>query len=238
MNWYRSGGEQRIWYEQEEIENIASDELRRASLLPSAQEPVVDLEKFIESYLHAHLDQYAELPSDVLGSTEFEPGVAPRVQINRELTAAAVDDPLLGAFGRWRATMAHEAAHILYHRVLFELNPDQTLLFDGAASKGRPRLMRCLRRDVLGSGSSDWREVQANRGMAALLMPRGVFREMARAELDALGIGNVLEAGSEQSTSVTARLADRCATSRQATAIRLETLGFLKAAGATELPIT
>ena len=48
-------------------------------------------------------------------------------------------------------------------------------LFDqpsaGPLAKGG--LMRCLKRDVgQATGSKDWREVQANRGMAALLMPR------------------------------------------------------------------
>lgn len=87
MNWYRSAdGEQRIWYEHDEIEDIAADELRRAELFPTLEAPVVDLEKFIESYLHAKLDQYAVLPADVLGSTEFEPGAPPRVHINRDLT--------------------------------------------------------------------------------------------------------------------------------------------------------
>jgi hypothetical protein len=239
MKWYKSAdGEQRIWYEQDEIEDIAADELRRAELFPTLEAPIVDLEKFIESHLHAKLDQYGLLPADVLGSTEFEPGEPPRVLINRDLTTSAVDEPRAGAFGRWRATMAHEGCHILLHRVLFELNPDQALLFDvPSKSSAGSRLMRCLHRDIVGRGGGDWREVQANRGMAALLMPRALFREIAREELKALGFeSSDLEDDAENIRAALRRIAPRCGVSQQAAGIRLETLELIPLAGAVALP--
>lgn len=239
MKWYKSAeGEQRIWYEQDEIEQIAADELRRASLFPTPQSPVVDLERFIESYLHSKLDQYAVLPDDVLGATEFTPGESPRVQINRGLTASAVDEPLAGAFGRWRATMAHEGSHILLHRVLFELNPDQAILFDVPTADSRPRLLRCLQRNIVGRGGGDWREVQANRGMAALLMPQGLFRELTREEIESLGFTRAaLEADADKVLTLIKRLARRCGASQQATGIRLETLALIPQAGSIALPL-
>jgi hypothetical protein len=63
MQWYYGPeGDQRIWYESDEIETIAGDELRRAGLMPSPDDPVTDLERLIEGHLKAQLDQYAQLP--------------------------------------------------------------------------------------------------------------------------------------------------------------------------------
>lgn len=238
MKWYKSAdGEQRIWYEQDEIEEIAADELRRAELFPTLEAPIVDLEKFIESHLHAKLDQYGVLPADVLGSTEFEPGEPPRVQINRDLTTSAVDEPRAGAFGRWRATMAHEGCHILLHRVLFELHPDQAILFDMPSKPSAgSRLMRCLQRNIVGRGGGDWREVQANRGMAALLMPRQLFTAVVGQEMAAMGAASV-ETATEAARALAGRMAARCAVSREAASIRLETLGCLRAVGHRALPL-
>jgi uncharacterized membrane protein YeaQ/YmgE (transglycosylase-associated protein family) len=184
MKWYRSAdGEPRIWYSETEIEHIAEDELARGRLTPRATTPVTDLEAFIESHLDADLDQYADLPGDVLGLTRFEPGSRPVVLINAELTSAADEAaPGTGARGRFRATTAHEAAHVFLHRYLFDPVLEQPALFEtptGGGQRPPDGLMRCLARDVGMTARSDWREVQANRGMAALLMPRAVFRRVA-----------------------------------------------------------
>lgn len=238
MNWYKSAdGEQRIWYELDEIEQIADDELRRASLFPTADEPVVDLEKFIESHLRSKLDQHAPLPADVLGATEFEPGKKPHVQINRELTASADARSAPGIYGRWRATLAHEGAHILLHRPLFELNPDQTMLFDVPEESTPSRLLRCLERNIVGRGAGDWREIQANRGMAALLMPAALFRSLFMSELSAIGLTrSALERDREDVLQLVRRLSVRCGVSQQATGIRLETLALVPQAGSIALP--
>ncbi len=238
MKWYKSAdGEQRIWYEPDEIEQIAVDELRRANLLPSVTDPVVDLEKFIERHLRSRLDQHAPLPADVLGATEFEPGKPPRVEINRELTASADARSAPGAFGRWRATLAHEASHVVLHRVLFELNPDQAILFDVPKDSARPRLLRCLQRNILGRGG-DWREIQANRGMAALLMPTSLYREITRGEMEGLGATRAdFEADQEKLRLLIRRLARRCGVSQQAAGIRLESLELVPQAGSIALPL-
>lgn len=238
MNWYRSAdGEQRIWFKPDEIEDIMTDELRKAELLPSTADPVVALEAFVEGHLHAALDQYADLDEDVLGLTEFAPGARPLIKINRNLTVAAVDQSESeGLFGRWRATVAHEGSHVVLHRLLFELNEDQVSLFP-AEHADRPRLLRCLKREVSFSGrSGDWREVQANRGMAALLMPRQVFTAMAAEEMASMGVTDV-ESASDAARMLASRVARRCAVSREAASIRLETLGCLRIPGHRPLPI-
>jgi Zn-dependent peptidase ImmA (M78 family) len=133
------------------------------------------------------------------------------------LTDAAFEvDEFSGTLGRWRATVAHEATHVLLHARLFDLNADQQTLFASEAADETP-LVKCLKRDGSFAGPAvDPREYQANLGMAALLMPRSVFTSVARSLLDAAGAyGSIVE-----------QLARRFAVSRQATRIRLAGLGF------------
>jgi hypothetical protein len=243
MRWYRGPeGDERLWLEPSEIETIMEDELRKGDLLPSIDHPVVEIEGFIEAHLQAELDQYADLNPDVLGVTEFRPGKPPRVLINKDLTGSAMDADWVppGIEGRWRATLGHESVHVVLHRALFELNSDQGSLFGTEAPpSGTQRMMRCLKREVaFGARGSDWREVQANRGMAALLMPRVLFLPGAKAEIRERGVtGGRLAAGSQTVLDVAQRLAERFAVSRQAAAIRLTTLGFVEEPGATHLAV-
>ncbi len=235
MKRYRAAdGSVRVWFDPAEIDSLAEDALHRAGLMPTLQTPVVDVEALVEGYLKADLDQYAPLPRDVLGVTEFRSGLPPQVLINRDLTGAALDvpNPAPGARGRWRATVAHEAAHILLHRVLVEPDPSQTSLLElppsGAPLPGQ-RMFRCLRREVAFGGGSDWREVQANRCMAALLMPRSVFLQaVARAKAE-VGFFPEEALRAEGLDGVVRRLARRFEVSRQAAQIRLEELGLVTA---------
>jgi IrrE N-terminal-like domain len=218
------------------------DELRKADLLPSAANPSVQVERFLEAHLGAELDQYAELNPDVLGVTEFRPGRPPRVLVNKDVTGSAMDADWVapGIEGRWRATLAHEGAHILLHRALFELNADQGSLFGpDASTPDAQHLMRCLKREVaFAARVSDWREVQANRAMAALLMPRAIFLPVAKAEIRGrASTGGRLVAGSPAILEVAQGLAERFAVSRQAAMIRLTTLGFVAEPGVTHLAV-
>src|SRR5208337_3529164 len=70
-----------------------------------------------------------------------------------DLTGAIDDDHTPpGIRGRWRATMAHEASHVVMHRVLFEVNQDQETLFHMQDQPEPQRLMRCLKKNVLFRG--------------------------------------------------------------------------------------
>lgn len=233
MRWYRaSDGSERLWIEPFEIEALIEEELRRAGQYPTLEAPVVDLERFIERHLRASLDQYAELPSSELGMTEFLVDDDPHVSISRTLTNAIESaPPPPGALGRWRATLAHEVTHVILHRDLYVRSPGQASLFDlSSRQQGQP--IRCLERDIVSRARGHWREVQANLGMATLLMPRDVFGRAAREELAGrLGHTAPPDAGSHEAARLVACLASRFATSRQATAIRLETLGLVRPAG-------
>ncbi len=240
MRWSRDAlGRDRIWYSVDEIESIMEDEARKAGLTPTAERPAVELEAFLEQHLGATLDQHAKLPIDVLGQTTFELGTRVRVEINADLTGALDDGGWLGDVGRWRATLAHEGAHILLHRVLFEVPLSQGTLFDEEPAAAQI-MLRCLKRDVApGRGSSDWREVQANMGMAALLMPRALFVAVASEERAALGLPDFpLVVGSLDTDRLVQRVAARFEVSRQAAEIRLRTLGLSIDASAQALGLT
>lgn len=231
MQWYSGPeGDQRIWYEADEIEQIAAEQLRKANLYPTLTEPVFDIELLVEGHLGCDLDLYADLPSDVLGMTVFAPKQRPRVQINSALTNARDDnDAGIGAVGQWRATIAHEASHVYLHRYLYE--PE----FARPGGANFPVLdqgerLQCLHRDISPDHAevastrrrSDWREVQANRGMAALLMPRRLFTRAALKQVTDLGLDSSVAAGSPEHQALTSALAAMFDVSRQAAQIRLK----------------
>ncbi len=178
MRRYRAkNGSQCLWYGDDEIEEIAFSALQAAGLVPTPDSPSVDIETFVDAHLGIRFEQYAELEPEVLGVTEFIAGERPRIRINQDLTGSALDEgeTLLGILRRWRATLAHEASHVLLHRSLFVENQNQGSLFaeDVESMSVPPRLFRSLKRDVsFVNRGSDWREIQANKGMAALLMPK------------------------------------------------------------------
>lgn len=146
MRWNRrTDGAETLYLRDDEIERILEDELLKSGLMPTAENLVVDVEAFIERHLDAKLDSYATLPRDVLGETQFLPREKPQVKINQDLTGLADEYNLLGDVGRLRATLAHEASHVLLHRIEFEFGQDQGILFkpEGERPGDGERLMRC-----------------------------------------------------------------------------------------------
>lgn len=221
-----------------EIEALITDALASVSMMPTRDRPVLDLEAFLESALGVDLDQHASLDGDVLGLTTFVRGHKPLVQINRDLTGAfdAFDSSATDR-ARWRSTLAHESAHVVIHRQLFQLDERQGELF-AEAEIGAPVSQRCFKRAVgFGARGADPREVQANKGMAALLMPKELFVCEAVSVAARLGLrpGNM-----RLDTLGTKRLVDTLAmtfaVSRQAVEIRLQGVGFIAPAGMASLP--
>ena len=233
MKEYRSAtGERRLWFEEDEIEGMMEDELRKAGLFPTLADPVVDLESLLEIHLGVKLDIHAVLDDDVLGVTDFVGGKKPLVSINKDLTSQAETEKApSGILGRWRATMAHEAGHVVLHRSLVEVPFEQGSLFTETTKGSTSSLLRCLKRDVsFRRGNYDWREVQANRGMAALLMPAKVFRELVldivKADTSDDLCLQMPETGSTEFTDLLLDVSKRCEVSQEATRIRLESLGL------------
>ena len=124
------------------------------------------------------------------------------------------------------------------HQVLFEVPSEQESLFQ-LDSHFSPSLLRCLKRNVSfgripnhDRTPSDWREVQANRGVASLLMPKELFSRLVRTIIGASSsedlFGKIPEAGSDALAKLVKELSTLCAVSQQAARIRLETLGFIR----------
>jgi len=214
-------GRRRIWYRADEIEQICASALADAGLIPDPPQCDVDIETLVESHLGAEVDYGVTMPADVLGYTEFRE--VPLIAVSRSLTdAAAASGAPLGTVGRWRATVAHEAAHVILHGALFGLGLDQL---------GRPntRPIRCPRASFEAPATSrDWREVQANMGMASLLMPRELFdREAAYAFSRRGPMMPPIRASEPWLDIVVAVLANRFKVSKQAARIRLEVMGYI-----------
>jgi IrrE N-terminal-like domain len=219
-------GRDRLWFADGEIDKVMEAELRRASMLPSPTSPAVDLDRFIEKHLKARLDPYADLETTVLGVTEFFQDDPPKVCINAKLTGSALDEDETqpGILGRYRATLAHEAAHVVLHRCLFEFAVGNLDLFAGGQpAAAKTTLQRCLKRDASFRPVTDWREYQANEGMAGLLMPRTVFLQVARDLITRVFPGHA-ELPDGQDRRIVNPLAEAFQASKQAVSIRLSTL--------------
>jgi hypothetical protein len=154
----------RLWYEEAEIEAIMESELRRAGAPRRPGRPATDVDLFLERHLGI-VPQYVWLPAGVQGATEFSAEGRVEIQVSSELSLKAERDPV--AEYRLRSTLAHEAAHVLLHRALFL--KESKVMFGGLRT--RRELCREVRVSARGY-SGEWWEWQANRGMAALLLPR------------------------------------------------------------------
>ena len=217
------------YYRGQEIEDLMDQALESSGLMPTLEAPVTRLEHFIERHLKVRLDEWADLGPEVLGQTDFS--VRPiKISINRLLTDEAEGPGCRpGLKGRRRATLGHEAAHVILHEDLYPYQPaGRGTLFEGPPAEEERPLQVCKARDIFdepGRPPSDWREVQANKGMAALLMPRQVFCEAARERIVRSGWdGRDLSPGSHGAERLKVELARRFEVSKQACEIRLRTL--------------
>ncbi|HXM57258.1 MAG TPA: hypothetical protein VOB72_17800 [Candidatus Dormibacteraeota bacterium] len=158
----------RLWYEEAEIEEIAARALADANHPVLEGRPATDIDALLELHLGV-VPEFTWLPRGVLGATEFTARGEIRLQVSAELSLrAGREGP---AEKLMRSTLAHEAAHILLHRVLFLKESGD--IFGGLHS--RSELCRSVGVPQPGY-QGEWWEWQANRGMAALLMPAPALR--------------------------------------------------------------
>lgn len=158
---------ERPYYEDREIEQICVDALLKVGLLPSSPQ-AIRIDRFIEKHFKV-VPTYEDLPDGVLGLTRFDGSGVREVVVAKTLD----DDTGVVAERRIRTTLAHEGGHGLLHAHLFvQATPSRGLFGDVS----EPDAAKVLCRDVgIGSPSSgysgQWWEYQANKAMAALLLP-------------------------------------------------------------------
>lgn len=181
----------RLWFEDGEIEEIAEKHRRDSiQVLGKLDDPALPVDKFVEIYLPKTsggdilLDPYADLEKaeghGVLGATYFCDDHL-NVKIDRTVTEEA---ERTDQWGRYNATVMHEAGHCVLHPVLFQRDLNQQVLFH---SRGH-RKISCLQRTIEGFYTGEWWEYQANQMMVNLLMPKDLFLAHFERERNAYGI--------------------------------------------------
>lgn len=171
---------------EQRIERTCSDALVAAGLMPPEPAPV-RIDRFIEKHFDITI-RYADLQSrfgeGVMGTCRFRRDGAV-AEIIVEITLAEDDSKI--ASKRVRSTMAHEGGHGLFHGPLFS----EMFRAEEDLKSGLVKVDRCTgvtsdgfacRRIGEGGGGRryDWWEVQANRAMSALLLPRRLVDPFVR----------------------------------------------------------
>ena len=166
-----------IFYELEDVENIASDELHKVGLFPTSPGPI-QVERFMRKR-HGITPDYDDLPAGVLGYTKFGRRDAEEVVIS----SALADERSRVAERRINSTLAHEAGHILLHGHLFAMQPPTKApaVFRDEVEFSNQRILCKTNTLAVASGTGGnsgydgrWWEVQANMMIGALLLPRSL----------------------------------------------------------------
>jgi hypothetical protein len=177
---------ERPYYPDADIERICTDALAEIGYLPKEPGPV-RIDRFVEKRFNTRII-YESLPVNVLGFTEFGPNGVVAVHI----AEPPAHQRTRAAERRMNATIAHEGGHGLMHAHLFALALDRGKLFendpdvtdtrvlcrDGDRATPAPRQRRYDGR---------WWEVQANRAIGALLLPKSLFVSFMESFLEPQG---------------------------------------------------
>lgn len=165
------------------IERRALDELRSAGLLPDTPGPVA-IDRFCDMKW-GRPESYEEMRPGVLGCAAFTVRGFDHIAISAELER----DYSQTGRRRVRSTMAHEIGHALLHERLFVeklmFDQNQGLLFGEmerrpAGKPARETRIVCRDTDIFGgrAAPSPWYEIQANKFMAAALLPKPLFYQV------------------------------------------------------------
>jgi len=162
------------------IQRIVLEQLQATKLLPATPSPVA-VDKFSDRKW-GMAEDYENLPDDVLGCAMFTINGIDRIVINSKLD----EDTSLTGRQRVRSTIAHEIGHAILHEKMFiekmMFDRNQRLLFGELDRNTQPPTRErivCREPDVFGGkGKSPWWEIQANKFMAEMLMPRPLFLQV------------------------------------------------------------
>lgn len=171
--WARKGAfGERPYYAVDEIEAICLEALKAVGLYPAEPMPI-RIDRFIEKRFRVH-PAYEEMPEGVLGYTRFGQNGVEEIVIAQSLAEERTET----AERRITTTLAHEGGHGLLHAHLFALGGSARTLFGDPEAPDSPKIL-CRGEIVPEPGprrkhryDGRWWEFQANRAMAALLLPR------------------------------------------------------------------
>jgi len=157
---------ERPYFSDQEIEQSCLDALVDVDLLPSIPS-AIRIDRFIEKKFRV-TPSYEDLPQGLLGFTAFEDGRVASVVVAKALD----DESSRVAERRIRTTLAHEGGHGLLHAYLFALATRTDHLFGDFSEPAKPKVL--CRGENVGSSQyrGEWWELQANKAIGALLMPR------------------------------------------------------------------
>jgi hypothetical protein len=166
---------------------------------------------------------FGDIDESCLGRTRFEVDGGYTVMISRLLAEEAESSTV--ARRRLHSTLAHELAHIVYHGVLHPVHNGPGLFPELVA----PKAVMCRPDDIDGSAQElPWWEYQANRGMAALLLPSDLTKQFLSEALNKRGFADMRVAlGATRGRVVLQELMDVFDVSFEMTLYRLQDLGFI-----------
>jgi hypothetical protein len=172
----------RLVFETDEIDDMCSEELHKANLLPTKPE-AIRIERFVEKRFTKEVG-FEELPPGCMGYTAFgKDGSILAVRVSSRI----VEDETVAAERRVRSTWAHEAGHCLLHPSLFI--EEATLGFgeiQNAATALKERRFLCRAGDIhpvthdgFKKYDGRWWEWQANRAIGGFLLPKPLVLQAA-----------------------------------------------------------
>jgi hypothetical protein len=219
---FRGGGSpfsERPHFSDLEIDQMCEDALRKVGLLPSKAEPV-RIERFTEKHFGVS-PAYEDMPAGVLGYTTFSAKGVKSIHIAKFL----LDDVAKVTERRLNSTLAHEAGHGLMHAYLFAFEDAGLSMFGRDADVTASKVL-CRDSDRGGRGGYDgrWWELQANKAIGGLLLPRAPVLAALRPLLPHPGRGDRLALDDPRRESAVAFLVDAFEVNPIVARIRVESL--------------
>lgn len=216
------------FYTSDEMDRMCREALLATDLMPAKPAPV-RIDRFVEKRFGC-TPEYVDLPSGVLGFTEFSRDGVKRIVIAESLDA----DPSSVAKRRERSTLAHEAGHGLFHGHLFLLEEHPSLLPRAGA---KPSIM-CreeANEPVRRRPTTSWHEYQANQAIGGLLLPRALVRQVAATYLESDGLIGAPKLPSVARRTLVEELMGTFDVNRPVAAIRVDELFPVAQAGQISL---
>ncbi|MEX2181897.1 MAG: hypothetical protein WD771_07630 [Gemmatimonadaceae bacterium] len=180
---------------------------------------------------------YVELPTGTLGRSLFDADGGVRIEVSRVISDEAEKSAI--ARRRLRTTLAHECGHVACHRSLFIRDTESLSLFaESPATTMTDRRILCRSEGIGSTYRGEWWEFQANRCMAALLLPRQMVGTSVRKLLAGGGFSTAIECLERgEGERLIGDLSCEYDVSQTATLYRLQGLGFIPSASQFQIQL-